>query len=143
MEPDDITDEVYDMVKRYTHPSIEYLPFFLPLDSHFRSPHAFEANAVCCLLLRQLLLRSSYAWYKHPDCSFYNGDIGCLMLQPIFIPHYKDGVEFPDLFDFLIDFDQFHQDQGQRDAGLERNHLYKILNEAIGGPTGKKVRICF
>ena len=94
-----------------------------------------------CDLLRQRVSRSSYHtwWDEHPNCSLYQADVGCILLQPIVIPLWNGGVAYSDMFTFILDYG------GDAKVNLlqpneQRQNLYTLINEGMGGPTGI---VCF
>ena len=94
---------------------------------------------ICCELLRHCLRRDSYHgwWNDHPNCSFYNQDNGCILLQPIHIPGIGD---IDHVFDCLADFISTCQVWGVTGSDGEiRFQLYNKINDAIGGPTLQQV----
>ena len=87
-----------------------------------------------CTFLRQRLQRKSYPWHKHPDCSQYNGNNGCMLVLPITVLGFNQNNPYPTMLDFLVDFQQAQAGQG---ADAQRHAVYGLLNDAIGGPRGK------
>ena len=48
--------------------------------------------------------RAPYTWSKHPDCSQYQGDNGCIITKPIMVSGYNQSGPYPSVLAFLQDF---------------------------------------
>jgi len=91
-----------------------------------------------CDLLRQRVMRQSYKswWDRHPNCSMYQGDVGCMLLQPITIVGFNNDQPYDDLPEFVVDYMQdgvvaaWGQDK-------QRHTLYTLINAGIDGASGK------
>ena len=88
-----------------------------------------------CTFLRQRLDRASYTWSKHPDCSQYQYDYGCIITRPIMVSGYNQSHPYPNILAFLQNYRDIQSGVAADDA--QRWSVYGLLNNAIGGPHGK------
>lgn len=134
----DADDERWDVVKRYIIDDESTLEILFPplaSDRKFLS-EASQNQVVVCMLLRQYLDAGSYNWNAHPDCMTYNKDQGCFLILPFTVRDYNDDNPYGTVLEFLRDF-QSNPSVNSAPLNQQRNWLYRLLNEAIGGPVGK------
>ena len=102
----------------------------------FQVQHGRQNKMCFCPLLRQQLKRAGYPWGKHPNCSRYNGDNGCMILLPFCSTDYNGGVPYDNMLEFFDDV-ATHPTLTVLTFDKQRKLLYRVLNDAIGGPHGK------
>lgn len=91
-----------------------------------------------CDLLRQRVRRQSYQswWDRHPNCSMYQCDIGCMLLQPITIVGFNNDEPYDDLPEFVVDYMQ-DPVVAAWPPDKQRQTLYTLINTGIDGASGK------
>ncbi len=128
-------DETCDTLHKYrwTDPALLAVLFPQGVVDNFVSTES-QNKLPYCTFLRQRLDRTSYTWSKHPDCSQYQGDYGCIIARPIMVSGYNQSVPYPSVLAFL---QSFRDIQDGLAADAQRWTVYGLLNNAIGGPRGK------
>ncbi len=126
----------YNMLRKYEWTDSELLGVLFPQGSAGAFLSGASQNTLrFCTFLRQCLARDSYAWFKHPDCSRYNQNHGCILLQRITVLGYNQNNP-SSMLEFLQGFRATHAGSGMG-ADEQRLLVYRLLNDAIGGPHGK------
>jgi hypothetical protein len=93
-------------------------------------------DSVCCDLLRQRIRADSWNgwWDRHPSCRLYQLDHPCMLLMTIWV----DDVCHASLAEYISA--AFSNEPQQPVPDLSRKHMYKRMNECVGGPQGKGKR---
>jgi hypothetical protein len=136
LEPADV-DTLHD-VRRYQIKNKELLDILLPAGDQFCVNLSLKKQntQIFCTFLRRRLKRASYDWHKHPDCSRYNLDHGCLILEPFCSTAYNNAVPYDNMYEFLEAMSS-HPDFVGLASDKQRKRLYRVLNDGLGGPHGK------
>ena len=126
-------------VERYHITSSDLINILFPSQDALRvnfSQKRRQNKLLFCPFLRQRLKRTSYPWHKHPNCSRYNVDNGCMILLPFCSKDYNNAQPYDNMLEFFEDivrdpiFSELSPDK-------QRKRLYRVLNDGLGGPHGK------
>ena len=139
---DPATEATLREVESYQITSSDLINILFPSQDELRvklPKSRLQNKLLFCPFLRQRLKRSSYPWCKHPNCSRYNLDNGCMILLPFCSKDYNNAQQYDNMLEFFEDivrdpiFSALSRDQ-------QRKRLYRVLNDGLGGPHGK---VCF
>jgi len=136
LEPADIV--ALQEVRSYQIKSKDLLDILFPLVDEFCVDLQYKKQNTLtfCPFVRHRLKRASYSWYKHPNCSRYNADHGCMILQPFTSTAYNNAEPYDNMLEFLETMTT-HPDFVGVASDQQRKRLYRILNDGLGGPHRK------